>query len=107
MFASSALAFISRCCASWTPSDKPTAPPNQTLQFVWALNDDPRTTGGWTTPALGVAGAVRHRLSSAGVETELCLTVPTEGRQKGKVSLSACVAERPNESSVTPPNQTW
>ena len=82
---------------TWSPSDSPSEAPNTTTQFVWALNDDPATTGGWTA-AVGTAGPVRHR--SVGADVDLCLTVPVAGRQKGKVSLSGC---------VTPmqPNQTW
>ena len=82
---------------TWSPSDSPSEAPNTTTQFVWALNDDPATTGGWTA-AVGTTGPVRHH--SVGANVDLCLTVPVAGRQKGKVSLSGC---------VTPmqPNQTW
>ena len=41
---------------------------------------------------------MRHR--SAGAAHDLCLTVPEDGRSKGKVLLSGCVVP-------VPPNQSW
>jgi hypothetical protein len=82
---------------TWSPSGSPSAAPNTTAQFVWALGDDPAATGGWTA-VVGAAGPVRHRSAGAGVD--LCLTVPVAGRQKGKVSLRGCV-------TPVPPSQTW
>jgi hypothetical protein len=96
----------------WTPPSHPSAPPNETLQWPWALNDDPVATRGWSLPAdVGKPGHVRHRAAAPAAEgeeedterydgAELCLTAPVEGKDKSKVLLSQC-------TSPVAPNQSW
>ena len=109
---------------TWSPSNAPTAKPNKTTQYVWALNSDPATTSGWSVPAPGVPGYVKHRAAANGNdgageegdddETELCLSVPSAGRNKGKVLLCPCMDNSnsksnsgSNPSGCVAPNQTW
>jgi hypothetical protein len=86
---------------TWVPPSTPSAPPNRTQQWPWALNDDLATSSGWTVSVAGVAGPVRHRSPvSPHTSTDLCLTVPVVGRDKGTVLLSGC-------TDPVAPNQTW
>lgn len=84
---------------TWSPPSAPTAPPNRTLQFAWALPPGPSSTG-WAVPnalPFGTTGPVRHTSETG---TTLCLGVGQFGRHKGKVVLGPC-------ASPLTLNQTW
>ena len=92
---------------TWVPRSAPSAPPNRTEQWPWALNADPAAISGWTVAApAGTAGPVVHRTVDAdGVAGELCLTAPVVGRDKNTVLLSGCtVPAAPSQSWVLEPN---